>query len=80
MPYKCRGWPENPKFLFFIGLYFYVQSCVETFEEAKMNKTYRVVYNETTNTYTAVAEIAAARGKSSKSSVAAAADATAVRV
>ncbi|WP_198345305.1 ESPR-type extended signal peptide-containing protein [Neisseria weixii] len=45
-----------------------------------MNKTYRVVYNETTNTYTAVAEIAAARGKSSKSSVAAAADATAVRV
>ncbi|MFC5921119.1 beta strand repeat-containing protein, partial [Neisseria weixii] len=44
-----------------------------------MNKTYRVVYNETTNTYTAVAEIAAARGKSSKSSVAAAADATAVR-
>ena len=29
-----------------------------------MNKTYRVVYNETTRTYTAVAEIATARGKS----------------
>ncbi|ULJ60450.1 YadA-like family protein [Wielerella bovis] len=32
-----------------------------------MNHTYRVVYNETTNTYTAVAEIATAKGKSSKS-------------
>ena len=29
-----------------------------------MNKTYRVLYNESTNTYVAVAEIAAARGKS----------------
>ena len=32
-----------------------------------MNHTYRVVYNETTNTYTAVSELATARGKSSKS-------------
>ena len=32
-----------------------------------MNHTYRVVYNETTNTYIAVAENVSARGKSSKS-------------
>ena len=32
-----------------------------------MNHTYRVVYNEATNTYTAVAENVPARGKSSKS-------------
>ncbi|MDO4433193.1 MAG: ESPR-type extended signal peptide-containing protein, partial [Alysiella sp.] len=37
-----------------------------------MNHSYRVVYNETTNTYTAVAEIAKARGKKSQSSKAAA--------
>lgn len=34
-----------------------------------MNKTYRVVYNETTQTYTAVAEIATAHGKSSSGTV-----------
>lgn len=37
-----------------------------------MNHSYRVVFNESTNTYTAVAEIAKARGKKSKSSKAAA--------
>ena len=31
-----------------------------------MNKTYRVVWNESTNTWVAVAEIATARGKSGK--------------
>ncbi|HFC6388897.1 TPA: ESPR domain-containing protein, partial [Neisseria bacilliformis] len=32
-----------------------------------MNKIYRTVYNETTNTWTAVAEIAKAKGKSKSS-------------
>ncbi|MCG7656108.1 ESPR-type extended signal peptide-containing protein [Wielerella bovis] len=47
-----------------------------------MNHTYRVVYNETTNTYTAVAEIATAKGKSSKSKkvIAAAAVMTALQL
>ena len=34
-----------------------------------MNKTYRVVWNESTNTWVAVAEIATARGKSGKAKV-----------
>ena len=37
-----------------------------------MNKTYRVVWNESTNTWVAVAEIATARGKSGKAKVVAA--------
>ena len=34
-----------------------------------MSKTYRVVWNESTNTWVAVAEIATARGKSGKAKV-----------
>ena len=39
-------------------------------KEVKMNKIYRTVYNETTNTWTAVAEIAKAKGKSKSSKTA----------